>query len=313
MMADADPNSLASFTEFDWSEVALRACRQSADGSPATCPACRAEALTAAWHLVEILTRKASVDLRCSSCAASHSLTMALPPDVPGFFPWERLPLLDQATRPELEALAARILKYASKIPAAAFTTHPLWARATWSATTYQWHPTSQAPPVMGLVFDNAEPANGIFRDAERQMNHTDRFEEIRISIIEDGVETQGSRPGYSVHISPDPEGLAAHATVEDLVVDPQIVPFLGQWNRHYPVPGAPALLPRFKDEFAKHNEFLLAPVTRRADGQLYADPKLGIIKNTIHFRRLSEITEPDDPDAMALLLPQLITPPTSA
>jgi hypothetical protein len=69
-------------------------------------------------------------------------------------------------------------------------------------------------------------------------------------------------------------------------------------------------LLARFQEEFAKHQEFLLAPVTRRADGQLYTDPMLGIIKNVIHFRRLSDITTADDPDAAALLLPQFITPP---
>jgi len=37
--------------------------------------------------------------------------------------------------------------------------------------------------------------------------------------------------------------------------------------------------------------------------------PELGIIKRRIHFRSLSEIT-PDDIDAAALFLPELIRPP---
>ncbi len=53
----------------------------------------------------------------------------------------------------------------------------------------------------------------------------------------------------------------------------------------------------------------MLAPVTRWQDGQLYANPELGIIKNSILFRTLSEIAE-DDVDAAALVLPQLIQPP---
>jgi hypothetical protein len=52
-----------------------------------------------------------------------------------------------------------------------------------------------------------------------------------------------------------------------------------------------------------------LAPVVRRADGQLWFQPELGIIKNEVHFRQLTDITS-DDPDAAAILLPQLITPP---
>jgi hypothetical protein len=210
----------------------------------------------------------------------------------------------------EAEAFTARVQQHVKAMPAAAFTTHPLWAEAKWSATTYQWHPTSDAPPLMGIVFENVEAGLEIFREAERQINHEDRFEEIRVSIIEGAVPGQEHRPGYSVHICADPEALCAHATMEDFVVDPSIVPFLGQWNRHYPVPGTPLLLPRFKQEFEKHKEFMLAPTIRRDDGNLYMVPELGIIKSVIIFRQLSEVTRPDDTDAAALLLPELITPP---
>jgi hypothetical protein len=78
-----------------------------------------------------------------------------------------------------------------------------------------------------------------------------------------------------------------------------------------YPIPGSPELLPGFKREFAKHNEFMLAPAVRRQDGQFWFEPELGVVKTVIHFRNLSEIT-PGDPDAAALVLPQLITPATS-
>jgi hypothetical protein len=195
-------------------------------------------------------------------------------------------------------------------MPVAAFTTHPLWEKAAWSATTFQWHPISEAPPLMGLVFDNEEAGLEIFREAERQINHEDRFEEIRVSIIEGAVPGQQNRPGYSVHICADPEALAGHATMNELVVDPTIVPFLGQWNRHYPNPGKPSLLAKFKQEYEKHQEFMLAPVVHKDDGNEYMVPELGIIKNIINFRQLSDITSGDDPDLAALLLPQLIIPP---
>ena len=210
----------------------------------------------------------------------------------------------------ECQSVAERTRRYVQAMPAAAFTAHPLWSKARWSATTFRWHPNGEAPPIMGLVFEDAEAGKEIFREAERQMNHTDRFEEIRVSIIEGVVPGQEQQPGYSVHIGPDPEALAAHATADDLVLNPKIIPFLGQWNWHYPIPGMPAMLPMFKQEFEKHNKFLLAPAVRRSDGQLWFEPELGIIKNIIHFRDLSDIG-PDDPDAGARVLPQLITPPT--
>lgn len=291
-----------------WNEAAVAAFHSPL--SSGKCPMCSAIAVRTEWNLLSAKSRETSVDLHCSACGAGESVRMALPERAALCWPFERLPLVAQAVTNEMESFSAKVQQHAKTMPAAAFTTHPLWAEAKWSATTYQWHPRSEAPPLMGLVFENVEAGLEIFREAERQMNHEDRFEEIRIAIIEGAVPGQEHRPGYSIHLCADPEALAAHATMDDFVVDPSIVPFLGQWNRHYPVPGAPSLLPRFKAEFEKHNEFMLAPTIRRPDGQLYLVPELGIIKNVILFRQLSDITTPDDTDAAALLLPQFITPP---
>jgi hypothetical protein len=196
----------------------------------------------------------------------------------------------------------------AQSLPVARFTTSPLWPNARWRAMSFRWHPTGEAPPVLGLCFEVAEPATKLFLELEGAYNHVDRFEELRISIIE------GSPPGqpfgYSVHIYPDPDALAMHATGEDIVLDPKSTRRLGRWNRFYPIPGDPPRLPRFKEEFARHGEFLLAPVTPHEDGLNYYSSKLGIIKHAIEFRRLDEIRE-DEIDARALLMPRLI-PPTA-
>jgi hypothetical protein len=198
------------------------------------------------------------------------------------------------------------VQQIAKSMPVASFTTSPLWREARWRATTFRWHRESIAPPKMGLVFENAEAGKELFRKLERAYNHIDRFEELRISIIEGSP--LGQQPGYTVHICPDPDALAMHATGEDIVLDTELTIRLGRWNRMYPIPGAPPLLPRFKEEFAKHGEFLLAPVTRGADGQNYFSSELGFIKHSIEFRDLSEIGK-NDPDARALTMPQLAPP----
>jgi len=270
------------------------------------CPSCHARTVSVSWHKAESSAPKAAIDFRCSSCGITHTRQVALPPDVPDSL---RLAGTIKAIQEQSKSIADKIRRHVQAMPAAEFTTNPLWAKARWSATTFRWHPASEAPPIMGLVFDDDEAGKQLFQEAGEKMHHADEFEEICISIIEGTVAGQEGRPGYSVHICPDPESLAARATTEDFVLDPKIVPFLGQWNRHYLIPGQPALLPRFKREFEQHNEFLLAPVVRRSDGQLWFEPESGIVKNVIHFRQLSEIT-PDDPDAGALILPQLIAPP---
>lgn len=293
-----------------WQETAAAVCRSPL--SSVKCPLCGEVDVLGEWNLLDMESREALMDLHCSACDVRESIRIALPENVAAFYPVERFPLAAEAITKEFESIAVRVQQHAKSMPAAIFTTHPLWAEAKWSATTYQFHPTGAVPPIMGLVFDNVEAGLEIFREAERQMNHEDRFEEIRISIIEGKVPGQEHRPGYSIHICADPEALCAHATMNDFVVDSTIVPFLGQWNRHYPIPGTPSMLARFKKEFEKHNEFLLAPAIRRPDGNLYIEPRLGIVKNVILFRQLSDITTPDDTDAAAQSLPQLIIPPPS-
>ncbi len=301
-------NELPSGSAVPWMEAAIAAC-----GSPlvsVTCPACSEIALSAEWTLLEVKSRETAVDLHCTACEARQSLRMVLPEGASACWPFERFESVAEAIEKEVESLAERIQRHASTMPAAEFATNPLWAEAQWCATTFQWHPTSEAPPLMGLVFENEEAGLEIFRSVEDKMNHEDRFEEIRISIVEGAVPGQELRPGYSVHLCADPEALEAHATFDDFVVDRSIVPFLGQWNRHYPIPGQPSLLTKFKEEFEQHGEFMLAPTVLKDDGNRYMQPELGIIKNVIFFRQLSDITTPDDPDAAALMLPELIIPP---
>lgn len=290
-----------------WHDVALQAC--TSPGVQVKCPNCGMETVSTAWHLAQLVTREAAIDLNCHQCKAAHSISIVLPPTAPSFFPLSRIGDFGKVIEEQFPLLADRVRQHGSAMPAAGFTTHPLWAEARWSATAFRWHPASEAPPIMGIVFDNAVVGKELFRQAAEAMCHRDEFEEIRVSIIEGATPGQEHRPGYTIHICPDPESLAARATVEDVVLDPSIVPFLGQWNRHYPVPGSPKMLPKFKMEFQKHREFLLAPAVRRQDGQLWFEPELGIVKTVILFRNLSEIT-PDDPDAAALVLPQIITPP---
>ncbi len=182
------------------------------------------------------------------------------------------------------------------------FVVNPLWDEARWNATTFRWHPTSDGPPVMGLCFDNARAAHELFGGWFENHDNNDSLEELRVSIIEG--EIPGLPSGYTVHICTTQNALA-RATMEGVVLNAAFMVVLGRMNRMHSAPGAPPLLTRFKQEFQKHNEFLLAPVTRRGDGQLWVDLELGIVKRKIYFRHISEIGE-NDIDA-AVLRPTLL------
>lgn len=184
-------------------------------------------------------------------------------------------------------------------LPSARLINAPFWEAANWCATAFQFHPTGECPPVLGIVFENAKVGREIFSEWVAEYGNQDRFEEVRVSIIEGNL--PGQRPGYTVHICPDPVGLAARATAEGVVLEPGIF-LLGRVNRMNPLPESPSQLPRFKMEYERHREFLLAPVTRRSDGKLWTDVEFGLVKTSIQFRDISEITEIDI-DSIALLI----------
>jgi hypothetical protein len=152
----------------------------------------------------------------------------------------------------------------------------------------------------LGIAFENGDIGREIFSEWVTVLGHVDQFEVIRVSIIEGNL--PGPRPGYAVHVSPDPVGVAAWATSEGIVLDPIFVS-LGRVDVMYPLPDSPSGLPQFKELYRRHNEFLLAPVSRREDGRLWVEMEFGIVKTAIQFRELSEIRE-DDLDAFALHLP---------
>ncbi len=276
--------------DLEWASVALSACRRPGRAIP--CPACGAEALCAQWNIVRPTSREADVDLKCSSCSKAVHVRVTLPWQALDFYPLTRVASLSGQFTDEMARMMEQLQRQEKLLPAAMWMLDPLWLFSGWSATTFRWHPRGEQPPVMGLVFDNAEAGKKLFRNWTERWDHTDELEEIRVAVIEGDL--PGQDPGYSVHICPDPENSLVRATAEGVVLKDVPVNLLGQVRRMHPISGAPPLLPRFKEEFQKHGEFLLAPVTRRADDQLWLDVECGIVKNVVYFRNAMEIGEGD-------------------
>ncbi len=169
-----------------------------------------------------------------------------------------------------------------------------------WSGTTFAFHPTSEVPPIFGLTFHNAEAGRAIFRQWTSVRGHNDELEELRVSVIEG--DAPGHRPGYAVHLCPDPDNVMTRATAMDEVANEAELRSVGIADRMYPPGGKSEMLEQFKAEYAKHGMYLLAPALLGEDGQLWWDTQAGIEKTVIHFRNMADVQRnADDLDARVL------------
>ena len=144
----------------------------------------------------------------------------------------------------------------------------------------------------MGLVFANWATGVNLFRTWPKEFDNTDQYDDLRVVVIEGEIPEQQS--GYSIRIS------AAQADWEQVEMNR---PAPSQVQRMHPLPDNPDMLQKFKQEYLKHGEFLLAPVVQQDDDQLYFNVHAGIIKRECVFRDASEIGE-NDPDAIVFELP---------
>lgn len=80
----------------------------------------------------------------------------------------------------------------------------PLWDRARWSGTAFLLSPDYSSPPVLALIFRNAEAAGDIFADWRKELGSSDKDNKLRLTIIQ-GI-SKGHQYAYRVSIGTNPE-----------------------------------------------------------------------------------------------------------
>lgn len=174
------------------------------------------------------------------------------------------------------------------------FCNSPLWHEAMWIATTFRGHPTSDAPPVMGLVFADWRKGGDLFRVWTDLAGNADEYDDLRVAIIEGDIPELA--PGYSIRISSAQSDWSQSRTNSE----PS-----GQIQRMHPLEGVPAMLENFKREYLRHREFLLAPVVLGDDDRICFNVGAGIIKRELVLRDISAILD-DEPDAAVKQVPRI-------
>jgi hypothetical protein len=165
-----------------------------------------------------------------------------------------------------------------------------LWNAAKWSATFFMGHPNR--PPVLGLAFLDESSARKIFEGWHERYGDNDRYEELRVSIIEGPIE--GEKNGYTVQIGPDPEAAIRRFKDAGYAFDGDLLMCVSRINRMNPPPDSKNLS-MFKAMYSEHKTYILAPGVVSEDGRSFKPIlELGIFKGKVHFRHVSEISEND-------------------
>src|SRR6266571_2549572 len=94
----------------------------------------------------------------------------------------------------------------------------PLWDKANWVATVFLSDRKGEKLPCLGLAFRDRDAATRIFSAWRKRFGDVDTYEEIRVAIIEGDLPNE--TPGYTVHVSPNVEGMRARAKAEGTNVE---------------------------------------------------------------------------------------------
>jgi hypothetical protein len=172
-----------------------------------------------------------------------------------------------------------------------------VWTGANWTGISYIVNRMEMAPPILGLKFLNRDLGSLIFRKWMKKIGGEDRYDELRISVIED---LPGMNGGYIVIVGSSMAGEMLRARSEGFSVEPSF--YIGSSSvcrLHSPNPGN---LEAFKYAYAKYGKFYLVPLfpsdNGSGSGQCTPDLQLSILKKEINFRRAGEIPR-DDVDGL--------------
>jgi hypothetical protein len=167
------------------------------------------------------------------------------------------------------------------------------WDAARWLGTAFLHDSEGEQAPFMGIVFENIDAGRKLFEHWIERLGARDRYEELRIAIIEGDI--LGDDAGYSVHISSNPLHTERRLRADGADFERDQAILVSRCKRMTPAPDS-THLSQFKADVNKHKRYSLIPVSASVEPVF----DCAIEKNEIHFKQVSEITE-SDVDAVVL------------
>lgn len=166
------------------------------------------------------------------------------------------------------------------------------WNKAVWRGAAFLLDPQNSHPPCLMLPFLHEEFCVRIFEDWINIFGREDKFEELRIAIIEG--EIPGEDKGYSLHISSNLDRVIERCDQEGLNFDETLILTISRIHRANPTDDF-KMFNLFKEHYLKHNNYTLMPCV--IDERLKRIKPLydyAIKKKELIFRHVSEIGKDD-------------------
>lgn len=171
------------------------------------------------------------------------------------------------------------------------------WDKAVWRGAAFLMDPTNQNAPCFLLPFKNEFYAKKIFSDWISLYGNIDKFEELRISIVEGDI--PGEDKGYTIHISSNIDRVIMRMEEMNLDFDENLIMSISRMQRANPTDNF-RMLNLFKSQYKQHKEYILMPaVLDETHNRIKPLMELGIKKREIVFRHVSEIKDNDEDAAV--------------
>ncbi|MFQ3543710.1 TIR domain-containing protein [Halobacillus rhizosphaerae] len=206
---------------------------------------------------------------------------------------------VNQTTKPKLGKLRPLPEKERKSLFITGFIDGELWNEAVWKGTAFTHNTVLKEPPGLALLFENEEAAISIFNGWIQRLGEYDRYNELRISIIEGDVPAEGK--GYTVHISANVENILSKAVGSEEESSQDVLMVRTRFNRMHPSNGSKHL-DYFKESYQKFGSYLLLPGVHH-EGEVTILHHLAIHKKEVEFRKVKDIQSRNDLDAV--ILPQ--------
>jgi hypothetical protein len=160
----------------------------------------------------------------------------------------------------------------------------PFWDRAGWSGTAFAWVVDHSEPPVLALVFRDAEVARQIFAQWRRELGTEDSRELLRIAIIRGVEKAQPST--YRVVIGSNPAAVRSAREVQHTVMISRV---------HTMTPTSDRNLTAFLRAYNVAGKYLLClAVATAAPPWVKIDDDHSIVKTQLNVREAWQIGRND-------------------
>jgi tetratricopeptide (TPR) repeat protein len=156
-----------------------------------------------------------------------------------------------------------------------------LWNNAGWQGVGYTIAPGSPYPPIMGLIFKDANSGMKIFEKWREEYGENDEKDFIRVAVMR-GISDEFP-DDYRVGIGANPVAL----DLKNILVS-------SSTRINTMTPEKPGSLDMFIEQYELVGKFMLAPIVPDGDGGMVLRNDLGIIKGEVVIKQPKDLGDND-------------------